>query len=91
VNEYAWAKYYHYPRLNCARLPRKKDGTGKNQNLENIDVPRKTYEIDEMGLAGFLYDRGFSQWAGVRRGHGAGRQACIPARPASPWPLACSL
>jgi hypothetical protein len=83
VVEYAWAKYHHYPRLNCARVPRKKNDTGKKQILEVIDPSRKTHEIDKMGLAGFLYDKGFSRWAGVRRGHGAGRQSCLPARPAS--------
>jgi hypothetical protein len=59
VVEYAWAKYHHYPRLNCARVPRKKNDTGKKQILEVIDPSRKTHEIDKMGLAGFLYDKGF--------------------------------
>jgi hypothetical protein len=52
-------KHYYYLRLIDVRVTRKKDGTEKYIFMELSTPPRKTHEIDEMGLVGFLYDRGF--------------------------------
>jgi hypothetical protein len=77
------------PALKPARVPRKKNGTGKKQNLEVIDPPRETHEIDEMGLAGFPYDKDFPNGpvSAADTGPG-GSHASQPVRLApGPWPL----
>ena len=77
------------PALKPARVPRKKNGTGKKQNLEVIDPPRETHEIDEMGLAGFPYDKDFPNGpvSAADMGPG-GSHASQPVRLApGPWPL----